>query len=101
MIILPNMKTNDIILKQVITEKGLGQIESQVYTFQVAVDANKYQIKNAVEELFKVKVDDVKTIIRKGKTRRVGKKMKTKKLSPRKLAYVKLTTGKIDLFPHK
>ncbi|OGK20589.1 50S ribosomal protein L23 [Candidatus Roizmanbacteria bacterium RIFCSPHIGHO2_02_FULL_37_13b] len=95
------MNINEIIIKPVITEKGLNQINSQVYTFEVSIKANKFQIKKTVEDMFKVKVENVKTMIRKGKSRRVGKKMKTKKLSQRKFAYVKVSSGKIDLFPHK
>ena len=67
--------------------------------FEVDIQANKYQIKQALEKLYPVKVAEVKTTIRQGKTRRVGRRMREKKLSSRKIAFIKLKSGKIDLFP--
>ena len=53
----------DIILTPVITERSMDIMRNQrKYTFKVAVDANKIEIKNAVEELFKVKVSAVNTM---------------------------------------
>ena len=57
------MKTAyDIILKPVITEASIEDMQNKKYTFRVARDANKIEIKNAVEEIFKVEVDKVTTI---------------------------------------
>ena len=63
----------DIILKPVITEQSMNLMRDQrKYTFKVAVDANKIEIKKAVEELFKVKVAAVNTMRYDGKEKRVG-----------------------------
>lgn len=62
----------DIIRKPVITEKSMAGMEARKYTFLVHVDADKIMIKNAVEEVFDVKVKEVKTQNRLGKDKRVG-----------------------------
>jgi large subunit ribosomal protein L23 len=62
----------DIIRKPVITEKSMAQMANRQYTFIVHVDANKSMIKRAVEEVFGVKVEDVKTSNYEGKEKRVG-----------------------------
>ena len=62
----------DIIRKPLISEKSTSMMEQMKYAFQVDVRANKVEIKNAVEELFKVKVKDVNTIRVTGKMRRMG-----------------------------
>jgi large subunit ribosomal protein L23 len=63
---------HDIIRKPVITEKSMAQMGDKKYTFIVDVHANKCQIKKAVEEVFGVKVDEVKTANVMGKMKRVG-----------------------------
>ena len=63
-----------IIRRPVITEKGLGIKESQgTLVFQVASKATKTEIKEAVQTIFKVKVDSVRTATFEGKERRRGK----------------------------
>lgn len=63
-----------VILRPIVTEKGFHKAEHQnVYSFEVNRLANKQQIKEAVESLFDVKVLEVKTQNRKGKTRRTRK----------------------------
>ncbi|HET8666365.1 MAG TPA: 50S ribosomal protein L23 [Terriglobales bacterium] len=63
-----------IIRKPVITEKGLGVKETeQTLVFQVAPGATKTEIKEAVQSIFKVKVDSVRTAVFVGKERRRGK----------------------------
>jgi large subunit ribosomal protein L23 len=65
------MDNINIIIKPLITEKGNHQQETRnSYAFQVHRDANKNQIKTAVEQLYSVKVADVRTMNRKGKPRR-------------------------------
>ena len=62
------MKTAyDIIIKPVITEQSMEATEDKKYVFQVAIDANKVEIKKAVEEIFGVKVEKVNTIRMEGK----------------------------------
>ena len=73
----------DIILAPVISEKSYGLIEDDVYTFLVHPDANKTQIKIAVEKIFGVKVSSVNTLNRQGKRKRTrfgyGKRKDTKR----------------------
>lgn len=66
------LNSHDIIRKPVITEKSMAAMAEKKYTFIVHRTANKVQIKRAVEEVFGVKVEDVKTINMLGKTKRVG-----------------------------
>ena len=63
----------DIIVKPIITERSVAGIEENKYTFKVSKDANKIDVKRAIEEIFKVKVIDVKTMNVKGKMKRMGK----------------------------
>ena len=68
------MKTAyDIIIKPVITEQSMEATEEKKYVFQVAIDANKIEIKKAVEEIFGVKVEKVNTIRMEGKEKRNGR----------------------------
>ena len=60
----------DVIRKPVITEKATMASEQNAVVFEVAIDANKTEIKDAIEALFKVKVMAVNTIRVKGKTKR-------------------------------
>ena len=67
------MKTAyDIIIKPIITEQSMEATEEKKYVFQVATDANKIEIKKAVEEIFGVKVEKVNTIRMDGKEKRMG-----------------------------
>ena len=67
------MKTAyDIIIKPVITEQSMEATEEKKYVFQVAIDANKIEIKKAIEEIFDVKVEKVNTIRMDGKEKRMG-----------------------------
>ncbi len=67
------MKTScDIIIKPIITEASMQGLAEKKYTFKVAKTANKIEIANAIEELFKVKVLDVNTSIVKSKPKRLG-----------------------------
>ena len=70
------MDNTNVIIKPLITEKTTHQQTTRnTYAFQVNPDANKVQIKNAVQEIYKVKVLDVRTLTRKGKPRRTKYKM--------------------------
>lgn len=64
---------SDIIIAPVITEKSMANRQNNVYTFKVVKDADKTEIKRAVEEAFKVSVVSVNTLNTKSKRRRVGK----------------------------
>ena len=68
------MKTAyDIIIKPVITEQSMEETEAKKYVFKVAVDANKIEIKKAVEEIFGVTVVKVTTTTVHGKQKRTGR----------------------------
>ena len=88
----------DIIQAPLISEKGTALAESaNQFLFRVRPDANKIEVKHAVESLFKVKVVDVRMARYLGKIRRVGRSMGRR--SDWKKAYVTLKEGdKIDYF---
>jgi len=86
------MTNFDVIRRPVITEKAVGKKEAEkTLCFEVHPDANKVQIKQAVEQLFKVKVADVRTSIFEGKLRRRGRYSGYR--SDWKKAYVRLKDG--------
>ncbi|MDI6604409.1 MAG: 50S ribosomal protein L23 [Thermoanaerobacteraceae bacterium] len=67
------MEARDIILKPVVTEKSMNEMSNKKYTFIVNKNANKIQIKKAVEEIFGVDVEKVFTMNYMGKMKRMGK----------------------------
>jgi large subunit ribosomal protein L23 len=83
------LTNHDIIRRPIVTEKSMSSMSDKKYTFVVDIHANKVMIKRAVEDVFGVKVEDVKTARFLGKTKRVvvhvGKRPDYKK------AIVKLT----------
>lgn len=87
----------DILISPVISEKSYGLLDANKYTFVVAPDANKTQIKIAVEQVFGVKVTSVNTLNREGKRLRTrtgfGRRAATKR------AIVTVASGdRIDIF---
>lgn len=93
------MATNprDILIKPIITEKTSMLMQENKYTFKVAINANKIEIRQAVESIFNVKVLDVNTIRVLGKMKRMGKTAGKK--SDYKKAIVKLAEGQtIEFF---
>ena len=66
------MNAYDVILRPVITEQSMESVADKKYVFQVAIDANKTEIKAAVEEIFGVKVAKVNTVRMQGKVKRTG-----------------------------
>ncbi len=87
---------HDILIAPVVSEKSYNLLDQGKYTFLVHPDANKTEIKIAVEKVFGVKVSDVNTLNRVGKSRRtragIGKRKDTKR------AIVTLREGTIDIF---
>jgi large subunit ribosomal protein L23 len=65
-----NRDPRDIIVRPVVSEKSYASFDANVYTFIVASDANKIEIRKAVETIFNVRVTNVNTINRKGKRKR-------------------------------
>ena len=87
----------DILLAPVISEKSYALLDENKYTFIVSPDANKTQIKIAVEQVFGVRVTSVNTINRQGKTMRT--RFGTGKRADTKRAIVSLADGdRIDIF---
>ncbi|HZD60524.1 MAG TPA: 50S ribosomal protein L23 [Anaerolineae bacterium] len=62
----------DVIIRPVVSEKSYAQIEHNKYTFEVAKDARKEEIGQAIEEIFKVHVTSVNTITMRGRRKRQG-----------------------------
>ena len=93
---MANVQYYDVILKPVITEKSMNDMASKKYTFLVHTEANKAQIKEAVEKMFEgTKVAKVNTMNFDGKTRRRG--MTFGKTAQKKKAIVQLTADSADI----
>ncbi|HTW65056.1 MAG TPA: 50S ribosomal protein L23 [Bryobacteraceae bacterium] len=86
------MNIHDVIKRPIVTEKGVTKKDNErTLCFQVATAANKTLVKAAVEQLFKVKVEGVRTVTHTGKLRRRGKFSGYR--SDWKKAYVRLRAG--------
>jgi large subunit ribosomal protein L23 len=82
----------EVIRRPIVTEKAHDKRENErTLCFEVAADANKIQIKQAVEKLFKVQVEDVRTLTNEGKLRRRGRFFGYR--SDWKKAFVRLKAG--------
>ena len=93
------MATNprDLLIRPIITEKTSQMMSENKYTFQVPLDANKVEIRQAIETIFNVKVEKVNTVRVLGKTKRMGRFVG--KRSDYKKAIVKLVAGeKLPIF---
>ena len=86
-----------LLLKPVLTEKSLNNKE--VYTYLVDRAATKHAIKEIIEKLYKVEVKTIKTMVKKGKIKTVGRKRIKKTLPSIKKVYITLKKGKIEDFP--
>lgn len=90
------MKTPyDVIIKPVISEKSMDAAQVKKYTFKVAVDANKTEVKNAVEEIFDVEVAKVNIMNVVGKKKRMGRYVGM--TAATKKAIVTLTEGSKEI----
>jgi large subunit ribosomal protein L23 len=67
------VEARDILIRPIVTEKSTDLMAENKYTFEVDMRANKTQIKDAVEEIFKVEVEKVNTSRVRGKLRRMGR----------------------------
>ena len=87
----------DVLIAPVVSEKSYGLLDNNKYTFLVHPDANKTEIKIAVEKVFNVKVTSVNTLNRQGKARRTARGIGRRKDTKR--AIVSLREGdRIDIF---
>ena len=89
----------DVIIRPVVSEKSYSLIENNVYTFVVASESSKPEIKQAVESIFDVKVLKVNTLNRKGKRKRNRKNFSFGSRPDQKRAIITLAEGdSIELF---
>ncbi len=93
------MRINSVLIRPVLTEKATNLAKSKTYMFEVALSANKYQIRQTLKKLYAVKIGTIRIMVRKGKSKRIGRKMAVRKQPDSKFALVTVTEGKIDLFP--
>jgi large subunit ribosomal protein L23 len=93
------MDHRDVIIAPVVSEKSYALIDRNAYTFQVHPDANKIEIRQAIESIFNVRVDKVNTLNRQGKAKRNRKSWTMGRRAATKRAVVTLVEGdRIDLF---
>lgn len=89
----------DVILRPVVSEKSYAAYDSNVYTFEVAPDANKVEIRQAIEAVFGVRVTRVNTLTRRGKRIRNRRTGEWGARAKRKRAIVSLAPGdSIEVF---
>ncbi len=94
-----NEKLSQILLAPLLTEKSMAQkSEHNVYVFKVRPDANKIEIKAAVEHFFDVKVSDVKTCKVRPRKRRIGRYVGKKAAWKKAYVTVKPGSGEIEFF---
>jgi large subunit ribosomal protein L23 len=93
------MDAHDVIIRPVVSEKSYALLDEGAYTFEIHRDANKIQVRHAIEELFGVKVSKVNTLNRKGKRKRNRRTATFGRRPDTKRAVVTLVEGdSIDLF---
>jgi large subunit ribosomal protein L23 len=89
----------DVIIRPIVSEKSYAAYDENVYTFVVAPDANKIEIRQAVESIFNVKVTNVNTLNRNGKRKRNRRTGGYGKRADQKRAIVTLADGdRIEIF---
>ena len=93
------MDARDVIIKPVVSEKSYNLLDANAYTFIVHPEANKIEIRQAVEEIFNVRVSKVNTLNRNGKRKRNRRSFSYGKRADTKRAVITLVEGdRIDLF---
>ncbi len=94
-----NRDPRSVIIRPVVSEKSYAQYDERVYTFVVANDANKIEVKQAVEAIFNVKVTNVNTLNRSGKRKRNRRTGTWGTRAGQKRAIVSLAPGdEIEIF---
>ena len=93
------MKTPyDVIIKPVISEKSMDDAQKKKYTFKVAVDANKTEVKHAVEEIFDVEVKKVNIMNVVGKKKRMGRNVGTTAATKKAIVTLTPASKEIEFF---
>lgn len=96
------METNKVIIRPIISEASIKEIESNKYVFEVEKDASKKDVAKAVKENFNVDVLKVQTRLIKGRSRRMLRSRQRARLGPIKKATVRIGKNqKIDIFESK
>ena len=90
----------DVILKPVVSEKSYALLDANTYTFIVHPDANKTEIKEAIQSIFSVRVTSVNTLHRKGKRKRTRRTIGVRKATKRALVTLH-ADDKIEIFEAK
>ncbi|MDR2610541.1 MAG: 50S ribosomal protein L23 [Clostridiales Family XIII bacterium] len=88
----------DVILKPVISEKSMADAENKKYTFKVATDANKTEVKHAVEEIFGVQITKVNIMNVKGKKKRMGRNVGMTSASRKAIVTLAKGSKEIEFF---
>jgi large subunit ribosomal protein L23 len=88
----------DIILKPVISERSMDEAQNKKYTFKVAVDANKTEVKHALEEIFGIEVKKVNIMNVKGKVKRMGKNVGRTAASKKAIVTLTPKSKEIEFF---
>ncbi len=88
----------DVIIKPVVTENSMEDAQAKKYTFKVAVDANKTEVKNAVEEIFGVEVAKVNIMNVKGKVKRLGRNVGMTAASKKAIVTLTEDSKEIEFF---
>lgn len=86
---------HDLIIRPIVTERSMADMQERKYTFVVAKKSNKTQIKIALEQIFGIKIEKVNTANYDGKTKRMGRSIG--KTSGYKKAVVKLAEGSKEI----
>ena len=90
----------DVIIRPIVSEKSYAGLDRNTYTFLVDPDSNKTEIKEAIQQIWNVRVTNVNTVKRKGKVKRT--RLGTGKRPDQKRAIVTLTPGdRIEIFDAK
>jgi len=93
------MKTAyDIIIKPVISERSMDDAQQRKYTFKVALDANKTQVRHALEEIFDIEIASVNVMNVRAKMKRLGRTAGMTSRSKKAIVTLKETSKEIEFF---
>jgi large subunit ribosomal protein L23 len=93
------MKTAyDVIIKPVISERSMDDAQARKYTFKVALDANKTEVRHALEEIFEIEIDKVNIMNVRAKKKRQGRNVGMTSRSKKAIVTLKATSKEIEFF---
>jgi len=88
----------DVIIKPVISERSMDDAQERKYTFQVATDVNKTQVKHALEEIFDIEISKVNIMNVRGKKKRQGRTSGMTSASKKAIITLKPNSKEIEFF---